>query len=278
MQVAFFGLNLPGPSRNDSTACARREAQAAVVQELAQQALKDGLEVVICGDFNDYDGVTLDEQHNVPVSRVLAMLQDTDGDGSRELQNVAALLSSDERYSAWVDRNYNGYDDGGVEHVLVDHMLLSNGLFELVHSVRIDHAYDATAISGHWPLVVEMHQAPLAGFSPAPEGADLALPFRIIGFSIGITCVCALVICGTTKREKGKQLRFTEWFGLDYGEFWGVKIPNARPPEVAASAAAPVLPSWPFVEPSGPPPPLLPLSQSHNPLGTVTFGAVEDQV
>ena len=53
---------------------------------LAQQALKDGLEVVICGDFNDYDGVTLDEQHNVPVSRVLAMLQDTDGDGSRELQ------------------------------------------------------------------------------------------------------------------------------------------------------------------------------------------------
>jgi hypothetical protein len=101
MQVAFFGLNLPGPPSNYPPACSRREAQAAVVQSLVRQALQDGQEVVVCGDMNDYDGRYLDQNSHVPQSRVLRMLQDVDGDGVDELANIASLIDPSQRYTAW---------------------------------------------------------------------------------------------------------------------------------------------------------------------------------
>jgi hypothetical protein len=104
MRIAFFGLNLPGPANDDPAACSRREAQATVVQKLVRQELMDGMEVVVCGDLNDYDEQYPDQANHSPVSRVLGLLQDVDGNGVDDLTNVVSLLDSSQRYTVWCAR------------------------------------------------------------------------------------------------------------------------------------------------------------------------------
>ncbi len=135
---------------------AQREAQAAVLADLAREALHRGREVVLLGDLNDYDAAVPDVAGNRPISIVLATLKDVDpavpGD---ELENVCARLPQRERYTHWYDRDGDGIDDGAREYSQIDYVLVSPGLAALVHQVAIDRSYAPGAVSDHWPVVVD---------------------------------------------------------------------------------------------------------------------------
>lgn len=95
-----------------------------------------------------------DQQHNIPTSHVLSILQDLDGDGNNELTNMISLVNQQQRYSDWWDHApTDGRDNGVVEHSQLDHLLVSDGLRALVSRVWIDHTHNPATVSDHWPLV-----------------------------------------------------------------------------------------------------------------------------
>ncbi len=104
----------------------QREAQAAVIQQYhLKNTISDDL--IILGDFNDFDEQVLDSAGALdkPLSTTLSILRKS---RQPELFNVAHLFSErSDRYSVWFDRNKNCLDDFGVEHVLIDHILVSDG-------------------------------------------------------------------------------------------------------------------------------------------------------
>ncbi len=152
--VTIIGVHfLAFPDRCDRAV--KREAQAAVIRELAEKALKRGREVIILGDMNDFDGTVLDASSDRPISIVLKTLKDVDpalpGD---ELRNVCDRIPQAERYTAWYDRNRNHYYDPGDELSQIDFILVSKGLYDRIVDVRIDHSYRAGWASDHWLVVI----------------------------------------------------------------------------------------------------------------------------
>ena len=90
--------------------CASREAQASVLQELIVSLLKgnaDEVGIILMGDMNDYDGVTLDSNNDVPTSNVLNILKGAAGDhvGAYTLETAAKKVAQNERYTDWWDPN-----------------------------------------------------------------------------------------------------------------------------------------------------------------------------
>merc|ERR1712203_1158798 len=91
-----------------SDACHKREAQARVVKGIIRDALSSGNHVVVMGDLNDFDPDVPDISGQVPLSAVLRMLKDVDGDGTPDLWNVLEAVPLTERFSSWWDRNHDG--------------------------------------------------------------------------------------------------------------------------------------------------------------------------
>jgi len=132
----------------------RREAQASIVRDLAKTFLNAGHEVIVLGDINDFDSEVLDAAGNEPRSCVDRLLKDVDPDlAGDELVSASARLDPSERYTYWYDRNRNGVDDGAEEHSQLDHIFVSSGLVPYLIDIRIDRAYEAGAVSDHWPVI-----------------------------------------------------------------------------------------------------------------------------
>lgn len=226
VNVALFGLNLPGPP-HDPSACSRREAQAKVIQERIQAERSAGREVVVLGDLNDFDGTYPDINGHTSRSRVLELLQDLDGDGEDDLQNVISLMDASERYSSWqdvADANgvLNGIDDGSAEHFQMDHILMSPRLFAHVQDVYIDHSFDATTVAGHWPLMVELQQyTDLPDASPSDDAVSTlsatektTLEAEVIA-SIVVSIACAVGIWRAAAKQRKAALRFLGFNWID---------------------------------------------------------------
>jgi endonuclease/exonuclease/phosphatase family metal-dependent hydrolase len=100
--IAVYGVHLKAiPTQ--AHACHKREAQAKVIQGMVAKDLKAGMEVIIMGDFNDFDASpdARDASNSKPTSRVLRMLTDIDENGQRDLFNLVAQVPKKERYSDW---------------------------------------------------------------------------------------------------------------------------------------------------------------------------------
>mmetsp|Transcript_7454 Transcript_7454/g.24767 ORF Transcript_7454/g.24767 Transcript_7454/m.24767 type:complete len:360 (+) Transcript_7454:10-1089(+) len=135
--------------------CSRREAQAVVLAVEAHAAHKRGDHVIIAGDMNDFDDVVLDSFGNKPISNVLHTLKHTlDPPFISAAEHVPRL----QRFTDWYDRNHDCKDEGGDEHSMIDHVLLSQPLAASVTSTLIDHAYpgECFGVSDHWPVVVSL--------------------------------------------------------------------------------------------------------------------------
>eukprot|EP01116_Phalansterium_solitarium_P011151 TRINITY_DN26765_c0_g1_i1.p1 TRINITY_DN26765_c0_g1~~TRINITY_DN26765_c0_g1_i1.p1 ORF type:complete len:350 (+),score=50.23 TRINITY_DN26765_c0_g1_i1:66-1115(+) len=161
--LSIFGLHLLA-FPVDKTRCAQREAQAAVIQQvLLSEAYSKGHEVIVVGDYNDYDGSVLDVSSDEPLSRVLQMLKNPAGVGQSPVFSTAAsFVASANRYTSWYDKNNNCVDDGGKEHTSIDHVLLSPGLAQMVSSASTNHVFTAgcaTMTSDHWPVTVTLDLA-----------------------------------------------------------------------------------------------------------------------
>jgi len=133
--------------------CLEREAQATVVAGVIRDAVQDGNEVIVLGDYNDYDPDILDSNNNKPISSVLKILKD-----AGTLYNVAELVNHSERYTDWYDRNGDCVDEGGNEHSMIDHMLVTSRVAGALESVTISHFFKQKGCislhSDHWPVQI----------------------------------------------------------------------------------------------------------------------------
>lgn len=152
LRLGLVGLHfLAGPLREHRKA--DREAQADAVRRMARELAARGRSVIVWGDFNDFDGRTLDRSGNRPITRVLEWIRDLDpNDPSDDLVNVAERLPRPERYT-------NGRD-------AIDHILVSPELARRILEVEIPREHDPRAVTNHFPIVVHLSIAPAR--SPAP--------------------------------------------------------------------------------------------------------------
>ncbi len=146
LRLGLVGLHfLAGPTREHRRD--DREAQADAVRRMARELDDRGREVIVWGDFNDFDGQTLDRSGNRPITRVLEWIRDLDpNDPADDLFNVAERLPRQQRYT-------NGRD-------AIDHILVSPELARRIVEVEIPRDHDPRAVTNHYPIIVHLSVVP----------------------------------------------------------------------------------------------------------------------
>lgn len=147
----------------ESSRCASREAQASVLQELIVNLLKTSsteVGVILMGDLNDFDGVVLDSNSDMPTSNVLNILKGAAGDyaGMYTLETAAQKVTQSERYTDWWDPN-DDCKSSANEMSMIDHVLMTPNLMDKVVDVFMPHPYSeycGTYNSDHYPIIVDM--------------------------------------------------------------------------------------------------------------------------
>ena len=156
--IALFGAHLLANPK-DPQRCAEREAQAQVLQSMIYSYSAIGYEIIIIGDFNDFDGVETDINNNQPTSQVLNILKGDFGDykDQYKLYTATNKINKEDRYTDWYDANLNCVSDKE-DFSMIDHVLLSSNLYNKIKNVFIYHEYDEYCgkyDSDHFPLVID---------------------------------------------------------------------------------------------------------------------------
>jgi exonuclease III len=144
----------------DSARCAQREAQAQVLQNVIFQYVSKGYEIMVLGDFNDFDGEIMDSNNNKPTSHVLDIMKGKFGtySGKYELNTAEEKIPKALRFSDWWDKNSNCVSVP-TEFSLIDHILLSPFLNNKIKKVYIYQGYAefcGTYNSDHYPMIIEL--------------------------------------------------------------------------------------------------------------------------
>ena len=153
MNIAFIGAHLLA-FPTDSMRCAEREAQATVLQNVILSYIKKNYEIIMLGDFNDFDENTPDRNNNKPTSHVLDILKGANT-GLYALQNAASLMPQSSRYSDWYDSNKDCKSTLS-EFSMIDHILLTPNLMDKVKNVFIYQEYAEYCgkyNSDHYPVI-----------------------------------------------------------------------------------------------------------------------------
>lgn len=158
--IAFIAAHLLAIP-TDSMRCAEREAQASVLQNVIFGYINKDYEVIVLGDFNDYDGAVLDINNNKPTSMVLDILKGNQGDlaGTYELYSVAEEIVQNERYSDWWDSDNNCKTESQKDYSMIDHVLVTDTIRKNIANVFIYHGYKEYCgkyDSDHYPVVVDL--------------------------------------------------------------------------------------------------------------------------
>lgn len=159
IKVCIIGAHLIAYP-TDSSRCAKREAQASILQEVIYNYTKNGYEVIMMGDFNDFDNTVLDMNNDMPNSHVLDILKGIKGPlkHSYELSSVAASIPQQMRFSDWYDSDNNCDTHSKNDYSMIDHILISPGLQQYVTNVEIYHKYFIYCgkyNSDHYPVIVD---------------------------------------------------------------------------------------------------------------------------
>jgi len=166
-EFAFYGLPVAFISAHlvaiptEPSRCSQREGQAAVLQEVIVGYLDRNYEVIMIGDFNDYDGDVLDMNGNNPSSRVLDILKGGSGEhaGLYQMTNIAADIAQKERYSDWWDSDDNCATSSQNDYSMIDHILVTEGIKKHVVNAFIYHEYGEYCgkyDSDHYPVVMDL--------------------------------------------------------------------------------------------------------------------------
>jgi exonuclease III len=144
----------------DASRCAQREAQASILQTMIYSYIQKGYEVIMLGDFNDFDAEILDMNQNKPLSKTLDILKGNDGELASKytLYNIAADISQENRYTDWWDSDDNCNTSSPDDYSMIDHILVTNAIKSNIINAFIYHAYDEYCgkyDSDHYPLVVD---------------------------------------------------------------------------------------------------------------------------
>jgi exonuclease III len=157
--IAFIAAHLLAIP-TDPMRCAEREAQASVLQNVIFGYFNKGYEIIVLGDFNDYDGSVLDINNNKPTSRVLDILKGHQGDlsGLYSLHSVAEEIVQNERYSDWWDSDNNCKTSSQKDYSMIDHVLVTDAIRKNIADVFIYHGYNEFCgkyNSDHYPVVID---------------------------------------------------------------------------------------------------------------------------
>jgi exonuclease III len=159
MNIAFISAHLIAIP-TDSARCAQREAQASVLQTVIVDYVSRDYEIIMIGDFNDYDGEVLDMNSNKPTSRVLDILKGLDGDfkGKYTLYSVAETIKQEERFSDWWDSDNNCNTMSNKDYSMIDHVLVTDHIRKNIANTFIYHGYEEFCgkyDSDHFPVVID---------------------------------------------------------------------------------------------------------------------------
>eukprot|EP01137_Pigoraptor_chileana_P037225 Opistho-2@33979 len=172
--IRLMGLHFASEPLTPSP-CRQREGQSLSARYFLESKVADNAnkEIVVFGDFNDYDGATLDVADSVPLSRALSFMRQGGPDSPAStfaLTNIHERVAKQRRFTS-------GYS-GGV--TAIDHMLLSPGMNSRLVAAYVYHAYPFSAnVSDHWPVV-----------GVFDFGAKTDVKVRGITFSDRSTLVC----------------------------------------------------------------------------------------
>jgi len=137
---------------SDSRRTAQREAQAEVIASLASREMASGREVIVLGDFNDYDDEVLDRAGSIPIARTLAIIKGAGGGLTNAINNVPRQ----DRFTILWDRNRNHEIEEG-ELTAIDHILLSARLQSRLVNTEYVHSHDPRKGPDHFPVVVTLN-------------------------------------------------------------------------------------------------------------------------
>ena len=157
-KIALIGLHLLAQPTSTQRR-AKRQAQANVVRDLAVSLAKQGRQVIVLGDFNDWDGdpASRDFKDDLPISTVLATIRGMDpATPSDNLVNAASFMPKEDRYSDFWDQNNDNVIQSPQEFSMIDHILLSPALAAEVEDAYIPHEEDPRVVSDHFPVVVRL--------------------------------------------------------------------------------------------------------------------------
>jgi len=160
LNIAFISAHLLAIP-TDPARCSQREAQASVLQSVIFNYIDAGYEVIMIGDFNDYDAEILDMNNNRPISYVLDILKGLYGDytGKYSLYNIAETIAQNERYSDWWDSDNNCSTSSKQDYSMIDHILVTETIRTNIIDAFIYHGYDEFCgkyNSDHYPLVLDL--------------------------------------------------------------------------------------------------------------------------
>ncbi len=157
-KIALIGLHLLAqPTSRDRMA--KRQAQADVVRTMAVDLAKQGRQVIVLGDLNDWDGdpASQDFKDDLPISTVLATIRGMDpANPGDNLVNAASFMPKEDRYSDFWDQNNDKVIQSPQEFSMIDHILLSPALAAQVEDAYIPHEADPRAVSDHFPVIVRL--------------------------------------------------------------------------------------------------------------------------
>jgi exonuclease III len=133
----------------------QREAQAEVIRRVVEREMAAGREVVVAGDFNDFDPEVVDLRGSAPITDVFTTIRRAGPAPDDDLRNVLLDVPQRQRFTNLWDRNADGVIEQNDLSVL-DHILLSPALYRRVREVRVVHAHDPREVSDHFPVVVTL--------------------------------------------------------------------------------------------------------------------------
>lgn len=157
ISIAFISAHLLAYP-TDATRCAEREAQAYLIQTIIYNYISNGFEIMVLGDFNDYDAEIMDVNNHIPISRVLDIIKGN-YTGLYRLYNVAEGIEQDQRYSDWWDSDGQCDTSSPLDYSLIDHILVSDKLQHRIHNAFIYHNYSEFCgkfDSDHYPVVIDL--------------------------------------------------------------------------------------------------------------------------
>ena len=160
IDVAFISAHLIAIP-TDTERCAKREAQAMILQSVIMDYINREYEVIMIGDFNDYDAEILDMNSDKPISFVLDILKGLQGDyvGKYKLSSIAETIVQNERYSDWWDSDNNCNTASQRDYSMIDHILVTDFIKNHISNTFIYHEYDEYCgkyDSDHYPVVVDL--------------------------------------------------------------------------------------------------------------------------
>jgi exonuclease III len=160
MQIAMISAHLIA-FPTDITRCAEREAQASVLNPIIQNYIQKNYEIIVLGDFNDFDEMVVDANNNIPTSQVLDILKGKSIETQKynyQLYSIANLIQKNMRYTDWYDENKD-CKSSSTEFSMIDHILVSKNLYNKITNAFIYHGYDEYCgkyNSDHFPVVIDI--------------------------------------------------------------------------------------------------------------------------